>query len=105
MRLLEWFRFGKRIDELRVDIDRHMHDNNLYRERIDQLIRRCEELGEIEHIAAEMAEALDAAGEVLDHMRIDDSPAAQSLKSQAQLAFVRVILAQCKWEKWREEQP
>jgi hypothetical protein len=73
--------------------------------RVVEVRGLCEELGEIERIASEMAEALDAAGEVLDHMRIDDSPAAQSLKSQAQLAFVRVILAQCKWEKWREEQP
>jgi hypothetical protein len=37
-----------------------MHDNESYRERIDKLIKRCEELGEIEHIAAEMAEALEA---------------------------------------------
>lgn len=103
MRILEWFRFGKRIDELRVDIDRHMHDNNLYRERIEQLIRQCEELGEIENIASEMAEALSASGEVLDHIRIDDSP--QSLKSQAQLAFVRVILAQHRYEQWKEGKP
>ena len=68
---------------------------------------RClyEEMEELGHIASEMAKALAAAGEVLDHIRIDDSPAAQSLQSQAQLAFGRVILAQCKWEKWREEQP
>ena len=65
---------------------------------------RClyEELEELRCIASEMAEALSAAGEVLDHIRIDDSPTAQSLKSQAQLAFVRVLLAQCKWEKWRD---
>ena len=102
MRILEWFRFVKSLDELRVNLDRQRRDIERYRELNDQL---SEELGEIERIASEMAEALDAAGEVLDHMRIDDSPAAQSLKSQAQLAFVRVILAQCKWEKWREEQP
>ena len=102
MRPFEWFRFVKSLDELRVNLDRHMHDNNLYRERIEQLIKRCEELGEIEHIAAEMAEALDAAGEVLDHIRIDDSPAAQSLKSPAQLAFGRVVLAQHRWEQWKE---
>lgn len=102
MRPYEWFRFVKSLDELRVNLDRQRRDIERYRELNDQL---SEELGEIERIASEMAEALDAAGEVLDHMRIDDSPAAQSLKSQAQLAFVRVILAQCKWEKWREEQP
>jgi len=51
-----------------------------------------------------MAKALAAAGEVLDHIRIDDSPAAQSLQSQAQLAFGRVLSAQRKWEKWRAKQ-
>lgn len=63
-----------------------------------------DEVLEIEHIATEMADALSAAGEVLDHIRIDDSPAAQSLKSSAQLAFGRVVLAQHRWETWRERQ-
>ncbi len=67
---------------------------------------RClyEEMEELGHIASEMAKALAAAGEVLDHIRIDDSPAAQSLQSQAQLAFGRVLSAQRKWEKWRAKQ-
>ena len=89
------------LDELRVNLDRQRRDIERYRELNDQL---SEELGEIERIASEMAEALDAAGEVLDHMRIDDSPAAQSLQSQAQLAFGRVLSAQRKWEKWRAKQ-
>ena len=102
MRPYEWFRFVKSLDELRVNLDRQRRDIERYRELNDQL---SEELGEIERIASEMAEALDAAGEVLDHMRIDDSPAAQSLKSQAQLAFVRVILAQHRYEQWKEGKP
>jgi hypothetical protein len=67
---------------------------------------RClyEEMEELGHIASEIAKALAAAGEVLDHIRIDDSPAAQSLQSQAQLAFGRVLSAQRKWEKWRAKQ-
>lgn len=101
MRPYEWFRFVKSLDELRVNLDRQRRDIERYRELNDQL---SEELGEIERIASEMAEALDAAGEVLDHIRIDDSPAAQSLKSQAQQAFGRVLSAQRKWEKWRAKQ-
>jgi precorrin isomerase len=65
---------------------------------------RClyEELEEIEHIAAEMAEALDAAGEVLDHMRIDDAPVTgPELRDKAQRAFGLVLRAQ---QRWREEQ-
>ncbi len=72
--------------------------------RVVEVRGLCEELGELGHIASEMADALSAAGEVLDHIRIDDSPAAQSLQSQAQLAFGRVLSAQRKWEKWRAKQ-
>lgn len=109
MRLLEWFRFGKRIDEMGKEVERFKRKTEASHKRREQqlieLIKRCDELGEIEHIASEMAEALDAAGEVLDHMRIDDSPAAQSLKSQAQLAFVRVLSAQRRYEQWKEGKP
>lgn len=105
MRLLEWFRFGKRITKLDKDIDELKRDNKLHRERIERLIEQCDKLGEIEHIAAEMVEALDAASKVLDAVRIDDAPVAgKGLRDQAQLAFVQVIMAQHRWQEWRERQ-
>lgn len=102
MMLLEWFRFGKRIDELRVDIDRHMHDNNLYRERIDQL---SEEVGEIEHIAAEMAEALERirTNERNNYLSCDEMLCAECLDDDQCPGKIADMALQ-KWEQWREEQ-
>jgi hypothetical protein len=102
MRILEWFRFVKSLDELRVNLDRQRRDIERYRELNDQL---SEEVGEIEHIAAEMAEALERirTNERNNYLSCDEMLCAECLDDDQCPGKIADMALQ-KWEQWREEQ-
>ena len=104
--MLEWFRFGKRIDEMGKEVERFKRKTEASHKRREQqlieLIKRCDELGEIEHIASEMAEALRRIrdNERSNYLLCDEMKCAECLDDvNCQGKIVDDALQ--KWEKWR----